>query len=152
MVGSEKDPGVIPLAISDIFAEIKSAEDHRYTVKISYFEIYNEKMFDLLSNENIDLKIYEKDGKVFTNSEQIDAHSEEEVLLIFQLGNDLKKLGETPNNNRSSRSHTIFKIIAESQNGDEIKVGMLDLVAKLAGGEKPDPSSDSFNYISTKVF
>jgi len=52
--GSERyvDRGIIPRAISMLFAEFKSRTDVHYNAFISYLEIYNETGYDLLSAEH----------------------------------------------------------------------------------------------------
>ncbi|KAJ3064518.1 hypothetical protein HDU98_012081, partial [Podochytrium sp. JEL0797] len=59
MSGDRNAPGMISLAINHIFDRIASASDLVYTVKVSYLEIYNEVVNDLLTPENTNLKIHE---------------------------------------------------------------------------------------------
>jgi hypothetical protein len=60
MTGHDGNPGVIPLAISEIFEYIKETKGKReFLLRVSYMEIYNESINDLLSPENMDLKIHE---------------------------------------------------------------------------------------------
>ncbi|KAJ3109900.1 hypothetical protein HK100_003228, partial [Physocladia obscura] len=59
MSGDKSAPGIISLAINDIFTRISSAHDLTFTVKVSYLEIYNEIVNDLLTPANTNLKINE---------------------------------------------------------------------------------------------
>src|ERR1700730_15808524 len=49
MQGTASSPGVIPLAITDIFSYIRETPSREFLLRVSYLEIYNEKIHDLLS-------------------------------------------------------------------------------------------------------
>ena len=51
MQGCEGEPGIIPLAVKDVFEAIEASEGREFLVRVSYLEIYNEQMMDLLSKE-----------------------------------------------------------------------------------------------------
>lgn len=145
MVGNDEKPGIIVLAVRDIFKEIAAVNDRQFLVRIGYIEIYNDKIFDLLDNRKCGLNIFEVDGNVVINQKDLIASSEDEVLAYFNIGNKCKRILETSRNARSSRSHTIFRITIKSQsNGNDIKMSNLYLV-DLAGSEKPDLKAPSFN-------
>ncbi|KAI0240748.1 Kinesin-like protein kip2 [Massospora cicadina] len=60
MTGTEDEPGIIPQAVDDVFKCIKRAGNAKeFLLRISYFEIYNETIKDLLATEPADLKIHE---------------------------------------------------------------------------------------------
>jgi len=78
---------------------------------VSYIEIYNERINDLL-NKDTDLKIHEdQNGQVFVNCKEEVTNCPENVMLIMNKGNKNRRIGETNMNERSSRSHTIFRIV-----------------------------------------
>lgn len=52
MQGTASSPGVIPLAITDIFSFIRETPQREFLLRVSYLEIYNEKIYDLLSAHN----------------------------------------------------------------------------------------------------
>jgi centromeric protein E len=52
MQGCEGEPGIIPLAVKDVFEAIEASEGREFLVRVSYLEIYNEQMMDLLSKES----------------------------------------------------------------------------------------------------
>ena len=48
MMGTEEEPGIIPLTVNEIFRQIELNEDREFLIRVGYIEIYNEKIFDLL--------------------------------------------------------------------------------------------------------
>ena len=79
---------------------------------MGYIEIYNEKINDLLDKKNVDLKIHEtSSGNVTVNCKEYVTNTVEQIIEYMQLGNKTKRIGETNMNDRSSRSHTIFRIV-----------------------------------------
>ena len=62
MQGSQEDPGIIPRVVNQLFQEIErqsATGDMRFQVTVSYMEIYNEKVYDLLEFKDADLPIRE---------------------------------------------------------------------------------------------
>ena len=59
MQGCPQSPGIIPQAVSQIFQKIKNTPGREFLLRISYLEIYNEIIKDLLNKENVNLKIHE---------------------------------------------------------------------------------------------
>lgn len=147
MVGNNVSPGIIPLAVTDIFNTIKSSDDRKYLVRIGYIEIYNDRIFDLFDNRRPGLGIFDVQDNTIVDQKEFIVNSKEEVFEFFKVGNSRKKMAETINNENSSRSHTIFRLSIESdsvENSDDPKISQLYLV-DLAGSEKPDVSKPSFN-------
>lgn len=142
MLGSEDDPGIISLAVNEIFTEIQCSKNREFLVRCSYLEIYNEKINCLLDKSRMDLKIEEKPGGEFNIAcaESIVA-TEEDVFQLLEIGNENRCVGATNMNERSSRSHTIFRVTVESretgQTDAAVQVGVLHLV-DLAGSERAD--------------
>lgn len=107
----------------------------RFLVRVSYMEIYNEEVRDLLAKEmkkslevkeRADIGVYVKDlsGYVVNNADDLDN--------IMKLGNKNRATGATKMNVESSRSHAIFSITVESSEtddkGEHVKMGKLQLV------------------------
>lgn len=141
MVGARKHPGIVQLAIKDVFESVKSCDEYR--VQIGYIEIYNDKVFDLLGEPNRELEIFEQE-KATTNHKRITTQSDEEALKYFYLGNLSRSINERSSKDRSSRSHTIFQLNIESQVDEVVTKSNLYLV-DLAGSEKPDPCAPNFH-------
>lgn len=112
MLGDEQHPGIMVLAIREIFKEIESSQNQQFLLRIGYIEIYNEKLYDLLDTSNTDLKIQEKSrGEVTVNHREVIVSNEAIIMQQLQAGNKERKTGGTNMNERSSRSHTIFRIV-----------------------------------------
>eukprot|EP01124_Arcella_intermedia_P025828 TRINITY_DN4706_c0_g1_i9.p1 TRINITY_DN4706_c0_g1~~TRINITY_DN4706_c0_g1_i9.p1 ORF type:complete len:616 (+),score=104.72 TRINITY_DN4706_c0_g1_i9:54-1901(+) len=116
MVGSPSCPGVIPLSIDHIFKKIESSLDREFLVRLSYMEIYNEIITDLLRPANSHLKIREDMQGPFVESlTQEFVTSVEEINGLFCKGQANRHIGETAMNEKSSRSHTVFTMVIESR-------------------------------------
>ncbi|XP_042246238.1 centromere-associated protein E isoform X1 [Thunnus maccoyii] len=149
MMGSDRIPGVIPLAVEDVFQTIKNRPNKEFLLRVSYMEIYNETVTDLLVDswkrkplevrETINKNIYVADL-----TEEL-VTSPAQALAWIRKGEKNRHYGKTKMNQRSSRSHTIFRMILESrersdpasgENADgAIIVSHLNLV-DLAGSER----------------
>ncbi|RZC83410.1 hypothetical protein C5167_046196 [Papaver somniferum] len=147
MRGSASEPGVIPLAVHDLFRTIQEDMDREFLLRMSYMEIYNEEINDLLAPEHRKLQIHESiDRGIFVAGlrEEIVA-TPEQVLELMDFGESHRHIGETNMNTYSSRSHTIFRMIIESRDRtedgevgiscDAVRVSVLSLV-DLAGSER----------------
>ncbi|XP_063538855.1 kinesin-like protein KLP2 [Cydia strobilella] len=145
-VNWQNDPlaGIIPRALSQLFDELRISNTE-YTVRVSYLELYNEELFDLLSSseDNSKLRIYEdvtrKGSNIVNGLEEITVYNKNEVYKIMEQGQERKRVASTLMNAQSSRSHTVFTIVAHmkenNQEGEElVKIGKLNLV-DLAGSE-----------------
>ncbi|KAI8620944.1 P-loop containing nucleoside triphosphate hydrolase protein [Chytriomyces sp. MP71] len=141
MSGDRNAPGMISLAISDIFERIEKTVELEFTVKVSYLEIYNEVVNDLLNPENTNLKIHEHltRGVHVGGLTETHATSPVDIESIVSRGEANRHSGGTNMNEHSSRSHTILRILIQSQRkGDKrsgIRVSCLNLV-DLAGSER----------------
>ncbi|KAF8646114.1 hypothetical protein HU200_065960 [Digitaria exilis] len=143
------DAGVIPRAVKRIF-DILEAQSAEYSMKVSFLELYNEELTDLLAPEESKFSddkskkpmALMEDGKggVFVRGlEEEIVSSAAEIYRILERGSAKRKTAETLLNKQSSRSHSIFSITIHikecTPEGDEmIKCGKLNLV-DLAGSE-----------------
>ncbi|WWC85238.1 uncharacterized protein L201_000100 [Kwoniella dendrophila CBS 6074] len=132
--------GLIPRIVQQIFASILSADSViEYTVKVSYMEIYMEKIKDLLAPQNDNLSIHEDKarGVHVKNLTDVYVGSESEVYKVMKAGGSNRAVSSTNMNAESSRSHSIFVIGIHQRNTESgsQKSGNLYLV-DLAGSEK----------------
>ncbi|GFQ00905.1 kinesin-related protein 4 [Phtheirospermum japonicum] len=148
MNGSENDPGIIYRAVKDVFAKIQKTSDREFLIRVSYMEIYNEDINDLFAVENQKLQIHEslERGVFVAGLREEIVNSADQILNLIKLGEANRHFGETNMNARSSRSHTIFRMVIESKekdsesrdsssSDDAIRVSFLNLV-DLAGSER----------------
>ena len=137
------EAGVIPRSIKQIFDFI-TASDTDCTVKVTFLELYNEELTDLLGADNKEddckLRLLEDRGGVVVHGlEEVIVKSAAEIYQVLDRGTAKRRTAATLLNNRSSRSHSVFTItihIKEVTPGaeDVIKTGKLNLV-DLAGSE-----------------
>ncbi|XP_019865591.2 kinesin-like protein KIF3A [Aethina tumida] len=133
--------GIIPNTFSHVFSQISRASGEKsFVVTVTYLEIYNEEVRDLLSNdpnkklairERPDVGVYVKDLMGFT------VDSIESITELLNRGNKNRMTRSTLMNDVSSRSHAIFTISIESKNrlDNKTTIGKLNLV-DLAGSER----------------
>lgn len=121
MQGSQANPGIIPLSVNAIFNQIQSpASDpsRTYTVKVSYLEIYNEHLHDLLApqtpSEDIKLRDDPARGVRALGLREVQVGSPEELIDCIQTGDALRRTEGTEYNSKSSRSHAVVQITIES--------------------------------------
>uniref|UniRef100_A0A8C6LXK2 Kinesin family member 4A n=1 Tax=Nothobranchius furzeri TaxID=105023 RepID=A0A8C6LXK2_NOTFU len=140
----ENDPsvGVIPRVISRIFEEKEKKKNSEICLAVSYLEIYNEEILDLLcsSKDKPALSIREdpKEGIKIVGLTERQVFSGPEMVSCLELGNSARTVGSTAMNAASSRSHAIFTITLEQRRGsDKVDsvISKLHLV-DLAGSER----------------
>ncbi|XP_059476606.1 uncharacterized protein LOC132197372 isoform X2 [Neocloeon triangulifer] len=142
MIGNAQDRGIVPLTMENIFHAIDTLPEERsFLLGVSFLEVYNEKVRDLLNPEKSDLKVFETpDGNISTDCHVEMVNTSTQMIELMDQGNKNKSIGETNMNERSSRSHTIFRITIESQGqkcdeGGVARVSQINLV-DLAGSER----------------
>ncbi|TPP66785.1 Kinesin protein KIF3A [Fasciola gigantica] len=136
--------GIIPNSFAHIFGAIAKADKNtRFLVRVSYLEIYNEEVRDLLGKdqsvrldvkERPDIGVYVKDLSSFV------VHSPNEMDKLMSYGNRNRVTGATNMNEHSSRSHAIYTVTLECSENVEhekplLRQGKLHLV-DLAGSER----------------
>ena len=152
MTGNDNNPGIMPLTLNELFNKIKEFSNEReYKMKISYLEIYNENIRDLLkfTNNNVNNTINEEfldlredpiKGIIITNITELLVNNSKDILSILKRGNRNRTQEATGANETSSRSHAILQISIEfnelhSGISIEIKNSKLSLI-DLAGSER----------------
>ncbi|XP_021536023.1 chromosome-associated kinesin KIF4A [Neomonachus schauinslandi] len=117
---NEPTVGVIPRVIQLLFKEIDKKSDIEFTLKVSYLEIYNEEILDLLcpSREKasqINIREDPKEGiKIVGLTEKTVVVALDTVSCLEQ-GNNCRTVASTAMNSQSSRSHAIFTISIEQR-------------------------------------
>ncbi|KAI1365058.1 kinesin-domain-containing protein [Xylaria arbuscula] len=132
--------GITPRIVEQIFTSILSSPPTiEYTVRVSYMEIYMERIRDLLAPQNDNLPVHEEKnrGVYVKGLLEIYVSSVEEVFEVMKRGGNARAVAATKMNQESSRSHSIFVITVTQKNLEtgSMKSGQLFLV-DLAGSEK----------------
>ncbi|XP_043919113.1 kinesin-like protein KIF17 [Protopterus annectens] len=135
--------GIIPRAFEHIFESIQCAENTKFLVRVSYLEIYNEEVRDLLgedTKQKLEIKEHPEKGVYVKDLSMHTVHSVTECEHIMETGWNNRSVGYTLMNKDSSRSHSIFTIYLEMSTLDadaeeHIRAGKLNLV-DLAGSER----------------
>ncbi|KAJ7590600.1 kinesin-like protein [Mycena floridula] len=148
MMGYGADKGIIPLTCSELFDRVdsKKAADPNvnFTVEVSYIEIYNEKVRDLLNPKNTgNLRVREHPslGPYVEDLSKLMVNSYEEMMTLMDEGNKARTVAATNMNETSSRSHAVFTLLLTMKrhdvdtNMDTEKVSRISLV-DLAGSER----------------
>ena len=135
--------GLIPRAIEDIFKYIEnnSNSDTTFIIRVTYLQIYNESIDDLLKPEKKHLSIREgqKKGLYVEGLSEWAVRSPNDIYALLERGAQCRTKAYTNMNDVSSRSHAVFTIILEqmkiSNGRKRFKAGKLNMV-DLAGSER----------------
>ena len=153
MMGSDGDgEGMIPRAMRWLFDVLGSDDAFATTVSVSYCEIHNERLMDLLGPSKAPLEIRESgqhgDAIHVPGMTVVEVKKTEEVMEVLAVGSAQRSLAATDMNEHSSRSHTIFQCYVEridAEHSNVVSMAKFSLV-DLAGSEKfKIHRSSSFN-------
>ncbi|XP_065164821.1 kinesin-like protein unc-104 isoform X1 [Atheta coriaria] len=150
MMGRQEEgqEGIIPQICKDLFKRIRdtSNAEIKYSVEVSYMEIYCERVRDLLNPKNKgNLRVREHPllGPYVEDLSKLAVTSYEDIHDLIDEGNKARTVAATNMNETSSRSHAVFTIFFTQQRYDETtdlcteKVSKISLV-DLAGSERAD--------------
>ena len=139
-----QEPGIIPRAMKDVFSFIRRTEKREYLLRCSYLEIYNESIIDLLAPP----------GLAAANPVQIQGGGGGDVILtplreevvtslkgvkeVLKRGEGNRRTACTDWNDRSSRSHSVFRLVVESRERESTNI-------RDEGDDMPSPSPPIMN-------
>ncbi|XP_033932810.1 kinesin heavy chain-like, partial [Pseudochaenichthys georgianus] len=143
MEGSLHSPrlmGIIPRISQDIFDHIYAMDENlEFHIKVSYFEIYLDKIRDLLDVSKTNLAVHEDKNRVpfVKGCTERFVSSPNEVMDVIDEGKANRHVAVTNMNEHSSRSHSIFQINIKQENVEtELKLSGKLYLVDLAGSEK----------------
>ncbi len=152
MMGTPMQPGLIPRTCEDLFQRIESSVSPHisYTVRVSYFEVYNEHVRDLLAPPSQSsekhpyyLKIRESptEGPYVKDLTDLPVKNYAELLRLMRLGDASRTTASTKMNDTSSRSHAVFTIMLKQIHHDLSTDSTTERLARirlvdLAGSER----------------
>ncbi|XP_073844326.1 kinesin family member unc-104 isoform X11 [Musca autumnalis] len=150
MMGKQEEhqEGIIPMICKDLFKRIAATESDelKYSVEVSYMEIYCERVRDLLNPKNKgNLRVREHPllGPYVEDLSKLAVTSYQDIHDLIDEGNKARTVAATNMNETSSRSHAVFTIFFTQQRHDAMtdlnteKVSKISLV-DLAGSERAD--------------
>jgi hypothetical protein len=154
MMGYGEDTGIIPRVGARLFEQIDAkrpslGEKEKLTVEVSYLEIYNEKIKDLLNpnaaKQGASLKVRESQtaGIYVEGLSRIAVQSYADIERLIDEGGKARTVAATAMNATSSRSHSVFTIIFTQLRVNADTFQASDVVSKinlvdLAGSERAD--------------
>jgi hypothetical protein len=159
IMGTQNDPGIIPKMNRDLFERVSQMRGMKeFLISVSYLELYNEVIFDLLNPGENGLKVREHPklgkfcglllilisqwmvGVYVENATELVVNNEEEVSKKMQDGNAVRHTAATKMNDRSSRSHSVFTIKVEqrelNETDDSSRLTARINLVDLAGSER----------------
>ena len=114
ITGTPEQPGILFLALEELFQKIEDQTDRKISVQVSYLEIYNETIKDLLNVETCPkrLAILENENQeiIVSNLTKVDTNNVEEVMDVVVKGNYNRTVSPTEANLNSSRSHAVLQV------------------------------------------
>ncbi|KAG1713290.1 hypothetical protein DVH05_001010 [Phytophthora capsici] len=141
--------GIAPRAIGQLFEEVESRIELHYTIRVSYMEIYNDRIYDLLEGQQGDRNTGGANGELVVVEDargtyvrgltQVEVRSEQEALDQLFNGELQRTVAEHQLNKRSNRSHCVltFHIAQKSRAGGTERVTLSKLhLVDLAGSER----------------
>ncbi|XP_074117151.1 kinesin-like protein KIF18B isoform X2 [Sminthopsis crassicaudata] len=142
MLGGEGDPGIMYLTMMELYQRLEARrQEKRYEVLISYQEVYNEQIYDLLDPKGpLAIREDPDKGVVVPGLSFHQPTSAEQLLEMLNRGNRNRTQHPTDANATSSRSHAVFQIYVKQQDcvpglTQTFQVAKMSLI-DLAGSER----------------
>ncbi|KAI5935818.1 kinesin-like protein KIF19 isoform X1 [Manis javanica] len=143
MLGMDTEPGIYLRTLADLFQAIEEACDSMdYRVSMSYLEIYNEVIRDLLNPSSgfLDLREDSRGSIQIAGITEVSTSNAQEIMQLLTKGNRQRTQEPTATNRTSSRSHAVLQVTVRQRSRgadlvDEVRIGRLFMV-DLAGSER----------------
>nr|XP_033817153.1 kinesin-like protein KIF19 [Geotrypetes seraphini] len=143
MLGTDYEPGIYVRTLNDLFSAIEeTSDDMEYKVSMSYLEIYNEMIRDLLNPSlgYLDLREDSKGVIQVAGITEVSTINAKEIMQLLMKGNKQRTQEPTAANKTSSRSHAVLQVTVRQKSRvknilEEVRVGRLFMI-DLAGSER----------------
>ncbi|XP_074651928.1 kinesin-like protein KIF13A [Tubulanus polymorphus] len=143
--GTEENPGIIPSLNQSLFKSIDGTSSKQFFVTISFVEILENKMTDLLNPHTNIMKLREHAqlGIFVDGLCELVVRSEDDISRLYQQGNRARKMGAPDIRSHKQRSQAVFSITVEQRDVRSSKVGVKSVIrlVDLAGIENTDADS-----------
>lgn len=147
MAGTEDEPGIIPYACRGIFQHASNKSGRDFMISVSYLEIRDEKMTDLLNphNNNMTIKEHPTKGIFVDGLSELIVKTGEEISTMYDQGTRARKMGAPDLSSHRARAHAVFSVVIEQRERQSSKVGVRSVIQLVdtAGSEEinsPDHS------------
>ncbi|KAB0346501.1 hypothetical protein FD754_011358, partial [Muntiacus muntjak] len=147
MLGSAAEPGVMYLTMLDLYKSMDEIKEEKVcSTAVSYLEVYNEQIRDLLVNSGpLAVREDAQKGVVVQGLTLHQPKSSEEILQLLDSGNRNRTQHPTDTNATSSRSHAVFQIYLRQQDktasiNQNVRIAKMSLI-DLAGSERASATS-----------
>nr|XP_021181955.2 kinesin-like protein KIF18A isoform X1 [Helicoverpa armigera] len=140
MIGNNEHPGISYLTMEHLFYTINSFEHEReFDIGVSYIEVYNENVYDLLKPSSTPLQLREdsKYGVMVAGLTLANIKTARELLNMLENGNKNRTQHPTDANAESSRSHAVFQVYVQMRykTSSQLRIVKLSMI-DLAGSER----------------
>ncbi|XP_032447480.1 kinesin-like protein KIF19 [Lynx canadensis] len=142
MLGMDAEPGVYLRTLSDLFRAIEMRGSTDWGVSMSYLEIYNEVIRDLLNPSSgfLDLREDSRGSIQMAGLTEVSTSNAQEIMHLLTKGNRQRTQEPTAANKTSSRSHAVLQVTVRQRSrgsdlAEGVRVGKLFMV-DLAGSER----------------
>ncbi|KAM8888008.1 kinesin-like protein KIF19 [Synchiropus picturatus] len=143
MLGTDKEPGIYVRTLNDLFRAIEeTSDDMQYSVSMSYLEIYNEMIRDLLNPATgfLDLREDSKGVIQVAGITEVSTINAQEIMELLMKGNKQRTQEPTAANRTSSRSHAVLQVAVRQRSRcrdvlQEVRFARLFMI-DLAGSER----------------
>ncbi|KAJ3259390.1 hypothetical protein HK103_002293 [Boothiomyces macroporosus] len=131
--------GLYVLAGRDIFSMLKQPQFSHLSAWVSFYEIYQGHLYDLLGSRK---KLFAReDGKqqvIIKGIQEYEVDNVDRLMQIFESGNSTRSTGATGANSDSSRSHAIFQLVLKNKKNKKIhsKLSFIDLAGSERGADR----------------
>ncbi|KAL5011281.1 hypothetical protein ScPMuIL_009832 [Solemya velum] len=147
MTGSEKNPGIVPNLNRSLFQHMATKSNKEFFITVSYVEVLDEKMTDLLNPHSNPMKVRQHPHKgIFVEGlSEIVVKNVEDLKNMYEQGTRARQMGATDVSGHRTRANSIFTITLEQKEMKTSRVGLKSLIrlVDLAGtesGGSADPS------------
>ncbi|KAI3649841.1 hypothetical protein MP228_005473 [Amoeboaphelidium protococcarum] len=139
----DQSRGLYALACRDIFTMLRSQEYSNFHAEISFYEIYQGQLYDLLNGrQRIHAREDGNQNVVIQGITEFPVSSQQELMDIFQKGSEERSVGKTGANSDSSRSHAILQISIKTLKQKVIgKFSFIDLAGSERGADRGETDS-----------
>ncbi|KAI5643753.1 kinesin motor domain-containing protein [Phthorimaea operculella] len=140
MIGNKEYPGITYLTMEHLFDMINGFENEReFDIGVSYIEVYNENVFDLIKPSKTPLQLREdnKYGVMVAGLTLNNIKTARELLNMLENGNKNRTQHPTDANAESSRSHAVFQVYIKMsyKTSNQVRIVKLSMI-DLAGSER----------------